>query len=100
VVEEPSAIREEIERTRERLDEKADALAYKADVPARTKERVVDVRDKVVDKVNGATPSVDQVKGQLRTAQGWVQANPVPAALLALGVGVLLGAILLRRGSG
>jgi ElaB/YqjD/DUF883 family membrane-anchored ribosome-binding protein len=97
VAEEPSVIREEIERTRERLDEKADALAYKADVPARTKERVIDVRDNVVSKVNEATPSVDQVKNQFQTVQAWVRSNPAPAALIALCVGVLIGGAILGR---
>jgi Protein of unknown function (DUF3618) len=96
--EDPNAIRDEIADTRERMGDTIDALGYKADVKSRAKDNVSGKVDAVKErlglvgqKASDGTPDADQVKGQVRSAAGVAQENPLGLAVGAAAVGFLAG---------
>ena len=88
--EDPRTIREDIEDTRERMGDTVDALGYKTDVKARAGDRVGALKE----KVTGATPSGDDVKGGAKQAVGIAQENPLGLAIGAVAVGFLAGMLI------
>jgi gas vesicle protein len=88
--EDPDMIRRDIEHTRERMGDTVDALGYKTDVKARAGDKVGSVKDKIV----GATPSGDDVKGGAKQAVGIAQENPLGLAVGAVAVGFLAGMLI------
>jgi len=88
--EDPDMIRRDIEATRDRMGDTVDALGYKTDVKARAGDKVGALKDKVV----GAAPSTDDVKGGARQAVGIAQENPLGLAAGAVAVGFLAGMLI------
>jgi ElaB/YqjD/DUF883 family membrane-anchored ribosome-binding protein len=86
----PDMIRKDIEDTRERMGDTVDALGYKTDVKARAGDRVSSVKD----RITGAAPSGDDVKGGARQAVGLAQENPLGLAVGAVAVGFLAGMLI------
>jgi hypothetical protein len=86
----PDMIRKDIEDTRDRMGDTVDALGYKTDVKARTGDKV----NALKDKVTGAAPSTDDVKGGARQAVGVAQENPLGLAVGAVAVGFLAGMLI------
>jgi hypothetical protein len=101
MAEEPSQIREEIERTRAEMAETVQALGEKADVKARLRQKVQEDgaqlqrrAAELSDLVREVTP--DKAKGTVTTAVRRTQQQPwVPAAIGAFVFGLLVGR---RRG--
>lgn len=92
--EEPEVIEREIDATRERMSERIDALSYKADVKSRAGEGIADRRDAVADRVRGAMPSREEIRGHARRGGQLVRDNPLVLALGAAAAGVLIGLLL------
>jgi gas vesicle protein len=88
--EDPDMIRKDIEATRDRMGDTVDALGYKTDVKARAGDRVSSVKDKIV----GAAPSGDDVKGGAQQAVSIAQRNPLGLAVGAAAVGFLAGMLI------
>jgi hypothetical protein len=88
--EDPDVIRRDIENTRDRMGDTVDALGYKTDVKARAGDKVGAVKDKIV----GATPSGDDVKGGAKQAVGIAQENPLGLAVGAVAIGFLAGMLI------
>ncbi|WCB93481.1 hypothetical protein DSM104299_02194 [Baekduia alba] len=86
----PDMIRRDIEDTRDRMGDTVDALGYKTDVKARAGDKVGAVKDKLV----GATPSGDDVKGGAKQAVGVAQENPLGLAVGAVAIGFLAGMLI------
>jgi ElaB/YqjD/DUF883 family membrane-anchored ribosome-binding protein len=120
VVEDPDAIRREIEDTREEMADTIDALEYKADVKSRAKDKVTEVRESVAERADSVLSSIrgtagrvtDNMRGGMSdttTMQGTTaeasdrarsgveqgkrlaQDNPLLLALGAVAAGFLLG---------
>jgi hypothetical protein len=83
----PSQIRQDIERTRGDMGDTVEALGYKADVPGRARNKVQSVKD----RVTGATPDGGDVKQGARQAVGMAQENPLGLAIGAAAVGFVAG---------
>jgi len=88
--EDPSAIRHEIEHTRTQMGDTVEALGYKADVPSRTRDKASSLKQ----KITGATPDTDDIKGGARQAVGVAQENPLGLAVAAAGVGFIAGMLI------
>jgi gas vesicle protein/phage tail protein X len=86
----PDMIRRDIEDTRERMGDTVDALGYKTDVKARAGDKVGALKE----KVTGATPSTDDVKGGAKQAVGVAQENPLGLAIGAVAIGFLAGMLI------
>ena len=93
----PDAIRQEIEQTRSQMGDTIEAIGYKTDVKARAKDSVSDKTGAVKDKVNSvmgrasdSTPSADDVKQAVSTAQE----NPLGLAIGAVAVGFIAGMLI------
>jgi gas vesicle protein len=91
---EPGQIREEIEQTRTEMGDTVDALGYKADVKTRAKDNIADKRDRLKERITGATPDTDEVKGGARRAVGVAQENPIGLALGSVAVGFVAGMLI------
>lgn len=99
--EDPTAIRQEIERTRERMSDTVDALGYRADVPARARDTISERVDTLRSKITGAgsdvasaTPDTNDVRRGAQRAAGVAQENPLGLAIGAAAVGFLAGMLL------
>jgi hypothetical protein len=86
----PDMIRRDIEDTRERMGDTVDALGYKTDVKGRAGDKVSALKE----KVTGAAPSTDDVKGGAKQAVGIAQENPLGLAIGAVAVGFLAGMLI------
>src|SRR4051812_12815695 len=93
----PDAIRQEIEQTRSQMGETVEAIGYKTDVKARAKDSVTERTDTVKDKVNSimgragdSTPSGEDVKQAVSTAQE----NPLGLAIGAGAGGFVAGMLI------
>jgi gas vesicle protein len=86
----PDMIRRDIEDTRERMGDTVDALGYKTDVKGRAGDKVSALKE----KVTGAAPSADEVKGGAKQAVGMAQENPLGLAIGAVAVGFLAGMLI------
>jgi hypothetical protein len=86
----PDMIRRDIEDTRERMGDTVDALGYKTDVKGRAGDKVSALKE----KVTGAAPSTDEVRGGAKQAVGIAQENPLGLAIGALAVGFLAGMLI------
>jgi gas vesicle protein len=91
---EPGQIREEIEQTRTEMGDTVDALGYKADVKTRAKDNIADKRDRLKERITGATPDSDEVKGGAKRAVGVAQENPIGLALGSVAVGFVAGMLI------
>jgi hypothetical protein len=98
VGQDPSEIRQDIERTRAEMGDTVEALSYKTDVKSRAKDSISDKVDTVKSKVGlagskvgDATPSGEDVKQGARRAAGIAQENPIGLALGAAAVGFVAG---------
>ncbi len=90
----PEQIEAEIERTRERISSDIDAISYKLS-PQRLRERAQetlhDAQEVVMSTVHDVTQAVsDQAKETSSSFFDLVKENPLPAALIGLGVGLLV----------
>jgi gas vesicle protein len=97
----PSQIREDIERTRTEMGDTVDALAHKADVKSRVKESIGDKRERLraqmsgtASRISDATPDREQVSEGAQQAVGVAQENPIGLALGGLAAGFLAGMLL------
>ncbi len=79
----PSQIRQDIERTREDMGDTVEALGHKTDVPGRAKEAISSSVDTVKDKV----PDAGQAAGVARE-------NPLGLAIGAAAVGFVAGLLI------
>ena len=86
----PDMIRRDIEDTRERMGDTVDALGYKTDVKGRAGDKVSALKE----KVTGAPPSTEEVKGGAKQAVGVAQENPLGLAIGAVAVGFLAGMLI------
>jgi hypothetical protein len=93
----PDAIRQEIEQTRSQMGETVEAIGYKTDVKARAKDSVTEKTDAVKDKLGSvmgrasdSTPSGDDVKQAVSTAQE----NPLGLAIGAVAAGFIAGMLI------
>jgi gas vesicle protein len=100
VGQDPSEIRQDIERTRAEMGDTVEALSYKADVKARAKDSITDRVDSVksrvgiaTSKVSDATPSGQDVKHGARRAKGIAEENPLGLAIGAVAVGFVAGLV-------
>jgi hypothetical protein len=105
VGQDPSEIRQDIERTRAEMGDTVEALSYKTDVKSRARDSVTDKVDTVkskmgmasskvgdaTSKVGDATPSGEDVKQGARRAAGIAQENPIGLALGAVAIGFVAG---------
>jgi hypothetical protein len=89
--EDPSAIRDDIERTRVQMGDTVEALGYKADVKTRTKDAISDKFGGAKEKVSGAAPDSGDVKHGARRAKGMAEENPLGLAIGAAAVGFVAG---------
>ncbi|HEX6459818.1 MAG TPA: DUF3618 domain-containing protein [Thermoleophilaceae bacterium] len=87
----PEAIRRDIEQTRNQMGGTVEAIGYKTDVRARAKESVQEKTGRLRERISGATPDPDDVKGGARQAVGVAQENPIGLALGAVAVGFVAG---------
>jgi len=97
----PSVIREEIERTRERVGDEVDALSYKTDVGARVGDYVDDKKQAVKSKLGGARDTVTgplpdrrALKRSVRHVRGTAESNPLGLAIGGVAVGFVVGTLL------
>jgi hypothetical protein len=97
----PSQIREEIERTRADMGDTVDALAYKTDVKTRVKESFADKKERLRTQMTGTTsrigdaaPGGQEVKEGAQRAVGVAEENPLGLALGGLAAGFLAGMLL------
>jgi hypothetical protein len=108
----PEQIQRDIERTRANLSTDVDRLTEKVSpgrVVGRRVDRVKGGATSLKDRVMGATPSTDGIKGSLGDATSTVtdaagnapaavrrqtQGNPLAAGLVAFGVGVIAASLL------
>jgi Protein of unknown function (DUF3618) len=93
--EDPSEIREEIERTRDRMSETTDALVSKADIGSRARARVAEAREKLIGSVRRRLPAnrdealqqakaaVEHGRGRAVRTKAAAQADPRGTALAA-----------------
>jgi ElaB/YqjD/DUF883 family membrane-anchored ribosome-binding protein len=89
--EDPSTIRNEIERTRAQMGDTVEALGYKADVKTRAKNAVSDKVGSAKAKISGATPDSGDVKQGAQRAKGIAEENPLGLAIGAAAVGFVAG---------
>jgi gas vesicle protein len=89
--EDPSTIRNEIERTRSEMGDTVEALGYKTDVKTRAKNAISDKVGAAKEKVTGATPDAGQVKSGAQRAKGVAEENPLGLAIGGLAVGFVAG---------
>ena len=87
----PEAIRRDIEQTRNQMGETVEAIGYKADVRSRAKDSVQEKTGRLREKISGATPNSDDVKGGAKQAVGVAQENPIGLAVGAVAVGFVAG---------
>lgn len=87
----PAAIRAEIERTRQRMSHTVDELGYRLN-PDRLKSRVKqNIHDATVGKAeNMARIAVDRADETRHSIMDTLRDNPVPAAMVGIGLGWLL----------
>jgi hypothetical protein len=88
VTEDPAAIRAEIRETRERMGETIEEIGERLN-PNRLKEQVKEnIRDATIGRVeNMATNAVERVNETRRTLTNTIRENPIPAALVGIGLG-------------
>lgn len=87
----PEAIRREIEVTRADLTETVDAIQQKLNPQRIREEAVSTVREATVGRVEDMADEAKwKVKGAGNTVLDTIKRNPVPAALMALGLGWLI----------
>jgi ElaB/YqjD/DUF883 family membrane-anchored ribosome-binding protein len=102
VGENPTAIKQEIERTRDEMGETIDAIGYKTDVRGRAEDYVSekkdkvtgtasDVKDRVASTASRVVPSREGIKHQSQRIASTAQSNPVGMALGAAAAGFLVG---------
>lgn len=87
----PEAIRRDIEQTRNEMGETVEAIGYKANVRSRAKESIQEKTGHLRQKISGATPDTEDVKGGARQAVGVAQENPIGLALGSVAVGFVAG---------
>ncbi|HKN93480.1 MAG TPA: DUF3618 domain-containing protein [Thermoleophilaceae bacterium] len=87
----PEAIRRDIEQTRDQMGETVEAIGYKTDVRSRAKDSVQEKTGRLREKISGATPNPDDVKGGAKQAVGMAQENPIGLAVGAVAVGFVAG---------
>jgi ElaB/YqjD/DUF883 family membrane-anchored ribosome-binding protein len=94
----PDALREEIAETRSELSETVDAIQERLS-PEHVKEQVDALKDQATDTIREATVGKaeqmvtnvqETVKGTGKTTVETIKANPLPAALVAVGIGWLI----------
>lgn len=87
----PEEIEADIDRTRERISEDIDAITYKLS-PQRIKDQaqgtIQGVQEAIVSSFQGATKDIGSGEGQTGIVD-LIKANPLPATLIGLGVGLL-----------
>jgi len=107
-----AALRAEIKQTRAELGETVQALAAKADVKARAREQVEQTKAKVKAQAAEATGKVRDAalaaSEKVRHAAGagaeagdggdQVRRNPIPVAVVLVGIVAAVGVILIVRG--
>jgi hypothetical protein len=84
----PTVIRAEIRETRERMGETIEEIGERLN-PSRLKEQVKEnIRDATIGRVeNMATNAVERVNETRRTLTNTIRENPIPAALVGIGLG-------------
>jgi hypothetical protein len=89
--EDPAVIRAEIHETRERMGETIEEIGERLN-PNRLKEQVKDnIRDATIGRVeNMATNAVERVNETRRTFTNTIRENPIPAAMVGIGLGWLI----------
>ena len=87
----PSQIRQDIERTRSEMGDTVEALGHKTDLSGRVKEAVSGKVETARSKVSGSTPDGGELKQGAKQAAGIVQENPLGLALGAVAVGFIAG---------
>ena len=87
----PEAIRRDIEQTRDQMGETVEAIGYKTDVRSRAKDSVQEKTGRLREKISGATPNPDDVKGGAKQAVGVAQENPIGLAVGAVAMGFVAG---------
>ena len=73
------------------MGETVEAIGYKADVRSRARDSVQEKTGRLRQRISGATPDADDVKGGARQAAGVAQENPIGLALGAVAVGFVAG---------
>ncbi len=88
---EPAVIRAEIYETRERLGETIEEIGERLN-PNRLKEQVKEnIRDATIGRVeNMAQNAVERVSETRRTLTNTIRENPIPSAMVGIGLGWLL----------
>jgi hypothetical protein len=83
------------------MGDTVEALSYKTDVKARVGDAISDKReailgkkDAIVNRVTGAAPDGDALKGNVQQAVSVAQENPLGLAIGALAVGFLAGMVI------
>jgi len=92
--EDPSTIRNDIERTRAEMGDTVEALGYKTDVKTRAKNAIAGKVGAAKEKVTGATPDKRQVKSGAQQAKGLAEENPLGLAIGAIAVGFVTGLLI------
>src|SRR3712207_2869243 len=89
--EDPAAIRAEIHETRERMGDTIEQIGERLN-PNRLKEQVKEnIRDATIGRVETmATNAVERVNETRRTFANTVRENPIPAAMVGIGLGWLI----------
>ena len=87
----PAVIRAEIHETRERMGETIEEIGERLN-PNRLKEQVKEnIRDATIGRVETmAQSAVDRVSETRRTFTNTIRENPIPAALVGVGLGWLI----------
>src|SRR3712207_7251796 len=88
--EDPAVIRAEIHETRERLGETIEEIGERLN-PNRLKEQVKEnIRDATIGRVETmASQAVERVSETRRTFVNTIRENPIPAAMVGVGLGWL-----------